>query len=554
MGKHFFYRHIVFCCLVCFALFSCESYNYPSSADLLKEADVLMESDPLKAFGKLEAITDTASMETEEYMKYIVALVYTKQEAKQNIKNDTLIYSAREYFDLTDDYQQTALANFGAGWVHYANGETENAVHCFLHANECAQKTGNDLVGGRSMNNIGYIYYEQDMMDSAVVYFKKALSHYQKADNTNVRVMRTLTNIGQAYEIQSNFTDASYYYEKGLKLANELGNELYQVAFIHNIGVLHYDRNDYGKAIEYFHTALSKSKQVEDSVKLHLNLARVYHKTHQADSVSYYKNLVKERVSYISDYYTLKAIYSLFSDYYDQTGNHKQAAQYLKLEKEVRAEIEAQNKAKEIQAAHHKYYMQKQRKRFEASQREQNIYMLSLSGIIIVMLALGAFFIYIMHKSLPKDKDLEMLWRGYIDSVNQTNTIDYAEWTTRLLLLERESHFHDPYQDTLSPKDLWLIENTLRRSGLYSARQYIEWAKKYFSRFPEIDKIIGPLTDQQTVLLAMCINGFSDKEKRDAFRVSQIQLRIYHNELQIALLKANYLSHARIVLMMYYEG
>lgn len=533
-------------------LFSCEK-DSPSSG-IVDQAQALAESNPSKALDLLDDISNPENMDREEYMKYVVTLVQTKFKTRQNITNDTLIFEAERYFSEKNEADQAALANLYAGIVYLQNGESDKAITSFFKAENYACQAENNLTAGRSSNNIGYIYYEQDVMDSAVVYYQKALDYYEKGQVADSLILQTLTNIGQTYEIQSNFTDASYYYEKGLKLANELGNKLYQVAFIHNIGVLHYDRNDYGKAIEYFHTALSRSKQVEDSVKLHLNLARVYHKTHQADSVSYYKNLVKERVSYISDYYTLKAIYSLFSDYYDQTGNHRQATQYLKLEKEVRAEIEAQNKAKEIQAAHHKYYKQKQRERFETSQREQNIYMLLLSGIIIVMLALGAFFIYIMHKSLPKDKDLEMLWRGYIDSVNQTNTIDYAEWTTRLLLLERESHFHDPYQDTLSPKDLWLIENTLRRSGLYSARQYIEWAKKYFSRFPEIDKIIGPLTDQQTVLLAMCINGFTDKEKRDAFRVSQIQLRIYHNELQIALLKANYLSHARIMLMMYYEG
>ncbi len=535
-------------------LFSCEK-DSPSSG-IVDQAQALAESNPSKALDLLDDISNPENMDREEYMKYVVTLVQTKFKTRQNITNDTLIFEAERYFSEKNKADQAALANLYAGIVYLQNGESDKAVTSFFKAENNACQAENNLTAGRSSNNIGYLYYEQDVMDSAVVYYQKALDYYEKGKVADSLILQTLTYIGRTYEHQKLLDEAKIYFDRGLDLANKINCRKNKSYFSHNLGIVYRKTGDYKLSEQLLHSALSYSPMSTDSLKVYLSLSLLNIKQNKPDSAKYYKEIVEKQLYEVSDNYTLRVIYEAFSDYYQQTGNYKQAAQYLKLEKEVRAEIEAQNRAKEIQQAHHKYYMQQHRERFEASEREQNIYMLILSGIIAVMLALLAFFIYILHKNLPKvDDDYEILWRGYIRSVNERdNLIDYGQWTTRMLLLERESHFHDPYQDSLLPKDLWKIENMLRRTGLYSPEQYIEWAKNYFCGFPEIDKIIGPLTDQQLVLFAMCINGFSDREIRDAFKLSKIELRIKYNELEIAFLKADYLSRIHIQLMMYYKG
>ncbi|MBD8348357.1 tetratricopeptide repeat protein [Dysgonomonas sp. HGC4] len=49
------------------------------------------------------------------------------------------------------------------------------------HGADAAERSQNHLLAAKSFNNIGYIYFKQDMFESAVVNYQKALLFFEES-------------------------------------------------------------------------------------------------------------------------------------------------------------------------------------------------------------------------------------------------------------------------------------------------------------------------------------------------------------------------------------
>lgn len=211
------------------------------------------------------------------------------------------------------------------------------------------------------MNNIGYIYFEQDMFDSAVVNYQKALYHYDKIKNSSQRKIETLTNIGRSYEVSNRPDSASVYFQKCLALAEETQNEAYQFYSLKNLGVVSYGSKDYDKAIEYLESALAidVGDQVDrlEIQKTHTALLDIYTKIGDLKSAKEYAQIVIDDLSDVKYTYTLKVMYASLADYFEQTGDYKKALGYSKLEKMTQGQIERQRDAPALLGADKNFYL-----------------------------------------------------------------------------------------------------------------------------------------------------------------------------------------------------
>lgn len=353
----------LFCLLIGASLFSCQK---DKSQELIREAqNSLMMGQPDVALNLLASIQNPQSLDEYNYMKYTVTHIGAKYEAKEDIKADTLILKAQKYFSEKGNANDQTLANFYAAQFYHINDDYPKALEYYMNTVYQANKSNNDLVAGRSLNNIGSIYYEQDLYNNAIINFQKALSHYNKVKNTDQKKIKTLTNLGQSLEEINQLDSASFYYNKALDKSIEINDEAYQSLSLQNLGVVSYTMQEYDKSIEYLQSALDMN--ITNNVQtrqIHLCLLSTYNKKQDYESAKQYANLVTTSLPYVTYIYTIKEIYAALSEYYKQLGDYKQALQYSDLESKTTEQIQREKQIPKLLAVD---------KNFHISQKEQKI-------------------------------------------------------------------------------------------------------------------------------------------------------------------------------------
>lgn len=393
----------LFCLLIGAFLFSCQKDDLKEK--LLKQAQSsLVIGKPDLALNLLDSIQNPEKMGEDDYMQYIVTYVGSKYETKVDITNDTLIFKAQRYFIEKGKTQESALASYYTAQLYDERGNFSKALESYMLTVYAADKSENHLLAAKSHNNIGYIYFEQELFDSAIVNYQKALYHYDKVENLAQRKLRTLTYIGSAYEALHKLDSSYMYFDKCLSLAKETNNKAYEFYSLKNLGVVCYGMKDYDKSIEYFQSALSidVSKEVDllETSKIHLYLLNIYNKKGDVKSAKQYADLVIADLPEVTYKYTSKEMYAALAEYYKQLGDYKQAFQYSEQEKIIKEQIEKEADAPALLAADKNYYLvQKER---EVQEFKSHINFLLIIGLIIFCVILA--FVLFVWRNRKKDK------------------------------------------------------------------------------------------------------------------------------------------------------
>lgn len=408
--------------LIGISLFSCQKEK--SEDKLLQKAQTsLALSKPDVALDLLASIQKPQKMDEYSYMQYIVTYVGAKYEAKEDIKDDTIILEAQRYFNKRGNVEESALANYYTAQFYDVNSDFPKALESYMHTVYEADKSNNYLLAGKSLNNIGYIYFEKALFDSAIVNYQKALFYYDKIENIDQRKLRTLTYIGSAYEALNSLDSAFLYFNKCLTLAKETENETYQFYSLKNLGVVSYGMEEYDKAIEYFHSALNMDFSDEIEIrKAYLYLLNIYNKKQDPKSAKEYVDLVIASLPEVTYNYTLKEMYAALAEYYKQLGDYKQALNYSELERATKDQIEKEANAPALLQADKNFHLaQKER---EAAQLRTHFYLyLSIVAIVIFIVLLFLLFLWKEHKKNKEEIKLHTekyeIIKGMLHSMNQ---------------------------------------------------------------------------------------------------------------------------------------
>lgn len=347
----------------------------------------------------LRSIHNPDEMDEDNYMRYIVTYVGVKYETKQDIKSDSLILKAQQYFNKKRNSEYTTLANYYAGQLYDENGNLPMALESYL----ATSYSDDSFLSSRSLNNIGYIYYRQNLLDSAIIYYKKALSYYDNFKEPNQRQLKILTNLGRSFEEVNQLDSASLYYNKALNHSMEIGDELYQGYSLQNLGIVFYDMGEYDKAIDYFQNVLTLSSTDENEIrKINLFLLNAYNKKRDVKSAKKYVDLVIESLPYITYDYTVKGMYSALADYYQQTGDYKNALEYRNLEVAIGKQIEKKSVAPALLVADKSFYLEQKNK--EVQSFISKVCFFLILGVIVICAALIlSIFVWKNNKKHKKE-------------------------------------------------------------------------------------------------------------------------------------------------------
>ncbi len=382
--------------------FSCHKDS--SQEKLLVEAQSnLITHKPDVALSLLTSIQNPKDMDKSRYMEYIVALVGAKKETRTDISKEVLIFEAQNYFNDKNDYKNSSLANFYAGWVYYENNDLLQSLESFMYAANASDKSKDYLLAAKSFNNIGYVYFEQDLFDSAIVNYKKALIYYDNLKDVSQLKVETFTNIGRSFDEMNQLDSAYIYFEKSLSLAKEMNNDIYYFHSLKNLGAVCLKIEDYDKAVHYFESALAMGlSDKEEVIKTNIALLKTYNKKRDTKSAKQYVAFITSALTDVSYIYTQKEMYSSLADYYTLTNDYKTALEYRDLEKATLEKIGKESVAPALLVADKNFYLDKKDREVH-SLVSKICFFLILGAVVICAALILGFFVWNNNKKHKKE-------------------------------------------------------------------------------------------------------------------------------------------------------
>ncbi|WP_165020916.1 tetratricopeptide repeat protein [Dysgonomonas sp. ZJ279] len=516
-------------------LISCN--NKEKSVNLLQKAQSIVESNPSQAFILLDSIRSPEEMDTDNYMQYIMTRVQSKYKTNQDITTDTLIFTAQQYFDKGTNPDKKALANYYSAAVYDEKKILDKSLLCYMSAERYARQAGNYLLAGRSLHSIAHIYYGEGLMDSAIVRIGQAMECYNRAGGAELNKLQAINFLGVAYQDIKELDSAYLYLNKGLELAHNLNNSEYKSILISNLGLVLRDKGDYEKSINYFRQSIIPEMSRDDTLQLYLNLSTVYNLSNNLDSANYYTNLLKERLSEITDSYIPRSIYGALSDYNVKTGNYKEAHYYTQLQRDYDKKIAEADLANKLIQAENTYQLDLKEKELEAVQTR--FYLLLIIGVLLVSMIICISYFKAKNMRLRNQQEKEknrLLQIQYDQKANSLIFLQniYRKISNEWMAIDKEvDMLAEEYGAKEKPTIYISIKELIENIRQISNNQLIEWAKDYLMNIPNGKSATSYLSDSELLLLGLYCYHFTKTDianimKISVNRIHPIKLAIKH--------------------------
>jgi len=114
-----------------------------------------------------------------------------------------------------------------------------------------------------SLNNIGYVYKNQNNLSLALDFYNKSLKTREEIGDKS-GVANSLNNIGSLYDNLGKIEKALDCYDKSLKIQEEIGDKKNAAISLINIGSLYYYQGDTVKSLEFLYRSVSILEELDN--------------------------------------------------------------------------------------------------------------------------------------------------------------------------------------------------------------------------------------------------------------------------------------------------
>ncbi len=380
-----------------------------------------------------------------------------------NIKPTKGILFAKEGLKLAQEkgllnFQTEFTSTLGANYL--VLGNYDKAKDYYFAAARLADKLHDSLSKAIYYSNIGKIYKNKNLYDSALYYFKKSDDIFIKSKHQNL-IGSSLSNIASIYEAQLRYDKAEEFYRKALQIKINTQDSVGMSMIFNNIALILQKKGNWNKAIDYLNKSVQISRAIGDSNGVitscsNLGLNYIYKKdykralktfkgllayarlTEDAKLVSNINNYIGNSYYYLKNYdsalvyirkslaiseplsilETMEESYQLLQKIYEAKQDYKSAYEYANkfiivhdslfnknLEKNLASEI-----ARASSELNVKLQVEKKNNKINklmAEQKIQNNYLIFLIIIIVVLVAASIIVLILQRTIVKKNKFLE---------------------------------------------------------------------------------------------------------------------------------------------------
>ena len=354
-------------------------------------------------------LTTARSFQTENYDSL---LYYTQKALKLSFKIADPPYISKSvqilgrYFMMKEDYQ--------------------SATKCFLKSFSIEEKLKNSLRIADLNDELGSIYFYQEIFGKSLSYFTAALAEYEKARDTIgiVKVYSHLGNLHSSREYceqrttdqkREDFNIAIQYFKKTIELCTKIDYQTLIINTYINIASVYnkLDKPDIAlpylqKATEYYRSAKNMSRLAGSLHTLGITYFKLkqYDKSIEAYSESLKIGLENKQTEGI------QYLYEAMAQTYYSSKDYKNAYNYYIKYMTIRDSLVTAEKSKQLFELETRYQTEKKEKeivKLTSEKREKNLMLVALSVLLIMLAVAGYFFVKnIRNKKLIAEQTIEI--------------------------------------------------------------------------------------------------------------------------------------------------
>ncbi len=404
--------------LLALAIFSC-SNPQPQATELLVRAEELMEDHPDSALVVIDSIFyPEKSLKKEQYMRYQVARVRARYKNYLPVAEDTLIFVARDYFtSQAKNPTQTALAHFYSGCVYREQGYFEQTMQHFKEAETYANMTSDSNLKGLIQYNLG------DMLSGDGLY-KNALQRYSEAEhlyaqssgNARVKQAHSLGAMGRIYMLFDQQDSAFITLSKAVEIAESVNDERLLGILTQNLSIAYMLEKDYQKAVSFLHQSTIINNSKTNRVRYYLNLASIYVKTGQTDSVDYYTNQLEQMTDSTDNLSLKSSVFQFLAMQNKRRRNYAKAFDFHERHTALVEEIGNRRLEESVYEVQQRYDYVKQQNRYN----QQLLQKQHLVIILLIFFLIASLFSVFLLRRVLQQKNRLLSLQNAIDTLNKT--------------------------------------------------------------------------------------------------------------------------------------
>ncbi|MDR1201934.1 MAG: tetratricopeptide repeat protein [Tannerellaceae bacterium] len=369
-------------------------------------AEKQMEAHPDSALTILKEIgkkSGSSQMSKKQYALWCLLLTQAQDKNYIIQPSDSLIRIAVNYFEKRNDKPHRMKAYYYNAVIYHDMGDSPHAQEYYLKALEAGKESDDHAMLGRIYANLGSMYNYQNLTEEAKTCQEKAVEHFSiMEDSVNIGI--TWRNIGRIYSKNGALDSAVVYYSKAMPFLSKQNRS----SIYNEIGGIYKRMEQYPKAFEYIDSALVSPMNKNDAFAVYLNKGDLYRQTGQYDSACFYLFL---SLASPGIYIRSGANHSL-SYLEEKRGDYTAAFKYMEKHLQLQDSInkaERSRDLKNIESLYNYNLIEKERVFHAMKSRQKTSWIYSL--ILCLILITGSGFLFYQRKKqlTKKNHDKELL-------------------------------------------------------------------------------------------------------------------------------------------------
>jgi tetratricopeptide (TPR) repeat protein len=263
----------------------------------------------------------------------------TKLTQQEN-KTQAAIWIEMEAFELlveAQDFNDAANLLIGATTLlaRWGFGQYLEGQHSRLFDKLDSQKTSAIL------HNFGYLVQSRGEYDKALEYYDRSLKIEEEIGNRS-GVATSLHQIGMIHQERGEYAKALECYDRSLKIKEEIGNRSDVAASLHQIGNINYLRGEYAKALECYDRSLKIKEEIGNRSTIPASLHQIgmiYQERGEYDKALEYYEQSLEILEELGDRSTIPASLHQIGMIHQDRYEYDKALEYYKRSLKIKEEL-----------------------------------------------------------------------------------------------------------------------------------------------------------------------------------------------------------------------
>jgi tetratricopeptide (TPR) repeat protein/DNA-binding CsgD family transcriptional regulator len=308
---------------------------------------------------------------------------------------------SRKLLEDLDDDEGLASYYLSMGTVKGIKGNLLHAIEDFQKGVELSKLTGNRKLEGFAYNSLGSLNLARSENELALRYFRESLAIAEEISDEGF-IANQMTNIGKVYENKGLFDSAYYYMNHSLEIRTRLNNFRGMASSGIVIGNLLVKMERYQEAVDILNKAQSAYTNLNDDTGICLALKRkamalnYLGESNQAFSDAENALFLARKIKNPS---LISEIYSIMSDMMAYNDDYEEAYQYILLHNHINDSLANANKENILSELEIQFQSARKDDQIEMlkqqneMQRKNNIMLLvSISALAVVLVLVMILF------------------------------------------------------------------------------------------------------------------------------------------------------------------